>query len=86
MDASRENMALISGVLISLFGLYGLAVGRIRYGPGEGSGADDRELTGLRARLVSAVAVIAGVSFFFSPAVGLLLIVAVISMTWLIGP
>ncbi len=84
MDPVRERMALIGGILVSLFGLYSLAVGKIRYGPGEGSDSDDRELTGLRARIVAAVVVIAGVSLFFSPTVGFLLVILAISLPWLI--
>jgi hypothetical protein len=84
MEFGREKMALITGVLVTLFGLYGLVVGKLRYGPGEGSSAEDRELRGIKARAVSAVALVAGVTLFFSPPVGYLLVVMVISLPWLI--
>ena len=84
MEFGRENMVIIAAVLVTLFGLYGLAVGKIQFGPEGGSDVDDRELAGTRARVVSGLAVVAGISFLFSPTVGLCLTALVILLPWLL--
>jgi hypothetical protein len=74
---------LLAAVAI-LFGGYGLFKGRITYGPEGGSDADDRELTGSRATIVSCTLICAGVVAIFDATYGGCLLVLAILLPWVI--
>ena len=74
-------MAPVFGVVAIAIGVWSLATGRLIYG----TEAEDRVLTGDRARWASVVVIATGVTFFFSYRAGFFLMAVSLILPWLLA-
>ena len=84
MDLGQDFTRYLFAVLAIVFGAHGLWKGEITYGPDGGSQADDRTLTGLKARIVSLLLAVSGVVMLFHPVAGVCLLIGTVLLPWLI--
>jgi succinate dehydrogenase hydrophobic anchor subunit len=83
MDLSQDMVRLIFMLVLMAFGVHGWITGKITYSYREDD-EDNRTMTGTKAKFISAVTFLSGVSMLFSFTLGLSLMVLIAFLTWLL--